>query len=83
MLDGGAAVGMVQSGKVKAIAVCTSKHARLPGMQSYEKLGVADASKSRGQFRWAVYAPLLPAAADAAQAGHNNLCAASPPPSPD
>lgn len=60
--DGGTAVNMVQTGKVKAIAVCTSKHARLPEVQSYEELGVADASKSIGQFRWAVYAPAgLPA----------------------
>lgn len=48
---------MVKSGKVKAIAACTSRSPSLPDVASYDDEGIDFAGKRMGALRWALYAP--------------------------
>lgn len=56
-VDGGSAPAMVSSGKVKALATCTGRHAALPDVRSYEDEGISEAEKRIGEFRFGLYAP--------------------------
>lgn len=48
---------MVKSGRLKAIAACTSRSPSLPDVSSYEDEGIDFAGKRMGALRWALYAP--------------------------
>lgn len=48
---------MVKSGRVKALATCTSRSPSLPTVASYDDEGIDFAGKRMGALRWAMYAP--------------------------
>lgn len=48
---------MVKSGRVKALAACTSRSPSLPAVRSYDEEGIDFEGKRMGALRWALYAP--------------------------
>jgi tripartite-type tricarboxylate transporter receptor subunit TctC len=48
---------LVKSGRVKALAACTSRSPSLPNVRSYDEDGIDFDGKRMGALRWAVYAP--------------------------
>ncbi|MBV6306191.1 tripartite tricarboxylate transporter substrate binding protein [Candidimonas humi] len=48
---------LVKSGRLKALASCTSPSPSLPEVPSYEKEGITFSGQHMGALRWALYAP--------------------------
>lgn len=56
-IDMASGTPMVKSGRVKALAACTSRSPSLPTVASYDDEGIDFAGKRMGALRWAMYAP--------------------------
>lgn len=56
-VDMASGLPMVKSGRVKAIASCTSKVPALPTVSSYDEENIDFAGKRMGALRWALYVP--------------------------
>lgn len=56
-IDMASGTPMVKSGRVKALATCTSRSPSLPTVASYDDEGIDFAGKRMGALRWAMYAP--------------------------
>ncbi len=48
---------LVKSGRLKALATCTSPSPSLPNVPSYEEEGITFSGQHIGAMRWALYAP--------------------------